>query len=76
MSKAHKLFVVLALGLSVATFGTQAIAQQGAQQSARDAAIHKCSVEAHRQYPNSNGDNDVNRTDSYRTCMVSAGFQP
>jgi hypothetical protein len=73
MSKANKYFVVLALGLSAAAFGTQAMAQQSA---ARDAAIHRCSVQAHRQYPNANGDDDNNRTLTYKACMVAAGFEP
>src|SRR6516165_10130071 len=50
MSNANKLFFALALAVSAAAFVSQATAQQ-AQQSARDAAMHKCINQAHREFP-------------------------
>jgi hypothetical protein len=74
MNKANKLFVALALGLSAAAFGTQAAAEQS--QAARDAAIHRCSVQAQRQNPGTAAAEDQARTEAYMACMRAAGFTP
>jgi hypothetical protein len=74
MSKANKLFFALALGLSAAAFGTQAMAQVVQPSPERRAAIHRCSVQAQRQFPSENQD-DL-RTESYMSCMTTAGFAP
>jgi len=75
MSKAN-IFFALALGFSATAFASQATAQQTAQQSAaRDAAIHKCINQAHREFPG--GESlDMQRSDAYKACMASLGFQP
>jgi hypothetical protein len=68
--------LVFAVALSVAAFAWPAMAQQTAQQSAsRDAAIHKCITQAHRQFPGGE-DQDIPRAEAYKAYMVSAGFQP
>jgi hypothetical protein len=71
MSNANKLFFAFALAVSAAAFVSQATAQQ-AQQSARDAAIHN---QAHREFPGGE-DQDIPRSEAYKACMASAGFQP
>jgi hypothetical protein len=71
MSTTDKLFFALVLGLSAAAFASQAPAQQ----SARDAAIHRCINQAHRQFPGGE-DQDIPRSEAYKACMVAAGFQP
>ena len=78
MGNANNVFFVLALGFSAAAFASQATAQQAAQQSARDAAIHKCINQAHREFPIVGGgeSQDMQRSDAYKACMVSLGFQP
>jgi hypothetical protein len=78
MGNANNLFFVLALGFSAAAFTSQATAQQTAQQSARDAAIHKCINQAHREFPIVGGGEaqDMQRSDAYKACMASLGFQP
>ena len=76
MSNANTLVFALALGLSAAAFAWQAMAQQTAQQSAaRDAAIHRCINQAHREFPGGESQ-DMQRSDAYKACMVAAGFQP
>ena len=75
MSSANTLVCALALGLSATAFAWQAVAQQTAQQSARDAAIHRCINQAHREF--SGGESqDMQRSDAYKACMASLGFQP
>jgi hypothetical protein len=75
MSKTS-LFFALALGFSGAAFAWQAMAQQTAQQSAaRDAAIHRCINQAHREFPGGESQ-DMQRSDAYKACMASLGFQP
>jgi hypothetical protein len=74
MSNANKLFFALALAVSAAAFVSQGMAQQ-AQQSARDAAIHRCINQAHREFPGGE-DQDIPRSEAYKACMASAGFQP
>ena len=71
MSYGSKFFFALALAVSAAAFVSQATAQQ----SARDAAIHKCINQAHREFPGGE-DQDIPRSEAYKACMASAGFQP
>ena len=72
MSNAKKRFFALALGFSAAAIASQATAQQS---GARDAAIQKCVNQAHREVPGGESQ-DMQRSDAYKACMVSAGFQP
>jgi hypothetical protein len=65
----NKLF--FAIALSAVAFPSQAPAQQ----SARDAAIHKCINQAHREFPGGE-DQDIPRSEAYKACMVAAGYQP
>ena len=75
MGNANKLFFA-ALGLSAAALTSQATAQQTAQQNAaRDAAIHRCINQAHREFPGGESQ-DIQRSDAYKACMASLGFQP
>ena len=74
MSNASKLFFALTFALSGAVFVSQATAQQ-AQQSARNAAIHKCVNQAHREFPGGESQ-DIPRSEAYMACMTTAGFQP
>jgi hypothetical protein len=66
--------VIAALaGLCLVSFAPQA----SAQDSVRDAAIHKCILEAQTRHPDiSNPSNQRNRTDAYRACMAAAGLAP
>jgi hypothetical protein len=76
MRNANHLFHALALGLFAAVFASQATAQQTAQQSAaRDAAIHRCINQAYREFPGGESQ-DMQRSDAYKACMASLGFQP
>jgi hypothetical protein len=72
MSNANKLFAALALGVLAAAFTSEATAQQSA---GRDGAILKCINQAHREFPGGESQ-DMQRSDSYKACMVSLGFQP
>jgi hypothetical protein len=63
--------LALPVALSVAAFASSALAQDSA---ARDAAIGKCIRQAHLQYPNE--EQQMQRADVYKACMVAAGFQP
>ena len=69
-------FALAALaGLFVANFATSASAQ--AVEAVRDAAIHKCIIEAQQRHPNvSDPSNQRNRTDTYISCMGAAGQRP
>ncbi len=65
-------FVALA-GFFVATFAAQAPAQD----AARDAAIHKCILEAQTRHPDiDNPGNQRNRTLAYKSCMQGMGLAP
>jgi hypothetical protein len=76
MSNANKLFAALALGVLAAAFTSEATAQQTAQRSpGRDGAILKCINQAHSEFPGGESQ-DMQRSDSYKACMVSLGFQP
>ena len=73
MNTVSKLAVAAMAGFFVATFAPQA----SAQDAARDAAIHKCIMQAQAMHPDiSNPSNQRNRTDAYRSCMASKGQRP
>ena len=66
-----KYLLALPVALSVVVFTWSASAQDSA---ARDAAIGRCIRQAHLQYPNE--EQQIQRADVYKACMVAAGFQP
>jgi hypothetical protein len=75
MAIGSKLALAALAGLFVANFASLALAQQ--ESPARDAAIHKCIIEAQARFPNVSDDNTMRaRTDVYRSCMRSAGQTP
>jgi hypothetical protein len=67
----NKYLLALLLALSVAAFTSQVSAQDSA---GRDAAIGRCIRVAHLQYPNE--EQQIQRADVYKACMVAAGYQP
>jgi hypothetical protein len=71
MTYMNKYLLALPVALSVAACASQASAQDSA---ARDAAIGRCVRQAHLQYPND--EQQIQRADVYKACMVAAGFQP
>ena len=73
MSTANKLLVVFALALSAAAFASQVSAQDS---KARDAAISKCVKQAQTQYPDDTTSNQTSRSDVYKACMATAGYNP
>jgi hypothetical protein len=74
MTLATRLISTLVLGSSVVAFAAPAIAQQD---SARDAAIHRCIIQAQREYPDATSDSaQRSRTMSYKACMTTAGQVP
>ena len=73
MNTVSKLAIAAMAGLFVASFASQA----SAQDAARDAAIHKCIMQAQAQWPDvSNPGNQRNRTDAYMGCMRAEGQRP
>ena len=75
MAIVSKLAFAALAGLFVANFATSASAQ--AVEAVRDAAIHKCIIEAQTRYPNvSDPSNQRDRTDVYIACMGAAGQRP
>jgi hypothetical protein len=73
MNTVSKFAIVAMAGLLVASFASPA----SAQDAARDAAIHKCIMQAQAQWPDvSNPGNQRNRTDAYRSCMQAEGQRP
>jgi hypothetical protein len=73
MNTVSKFAIATMAGLLVASFASQA----SAQDAARDAAIHKCIMQAQAQWPDvSNPGNQRNRTDAYRSCMQAEGQRP
>jgi len=68
------IFAIAALiGFGAAAFGSSA----SAQNAGRDAAIHKCIMEAQARFPDAaNQDAQRARTDVYITCMRAAGQTP
>jgi hypothetical protein len=71
MKHTNAYLLTLPVVLSIAGFASLASAQDSA---ARDAAIGKCIRQAHLQYPNE--EQQMQRADVYKACMVAAGFQP
>jgi hypothetical protein len=71
MKHTNAYLLTLPVVLSIAGFASSASAQDSA---ARDAAIGKCVRQAHLQYPNE--EQQMQRADVYKACMVAAGFQP
>jgi hypothetical protein len=71
MKYAHKYLFALPVAFSVTSFVLQASAQDTA---GRDAAIGRCIRVAHLQYPNE--EQQIQRADVYKACMVAAGYQP
>ena len=59
-------------------FLANAAPQVSAQDSAtRDAAIHKCILEAQARFPDATvASSQRGRTDTYKACMVAAGERP
>jgi hypothetical protein len=73
MQIASKLATAALAALFAANFATQA----SAQDAVRDAAIHKCIMQAQAMHPDiSNPSNQRNRTDAYRSCMAAEGQRP
>jgi hypothetical protein len=66
-----KYLLALVLALSVAAFISPVSAQDSA---GRDAAIGRCIRVAHLQYPNE--EQQIQRAEVYKACMVAAGYQP
>jgi len=66
---------LLAAFVAVVLASPQAATQTAQQGEARDAAIRKCINQAHREFPGGESQ-DIQRSDAYKTCMVSSGFQP
>ena len=74
MNTLSKFAIAAMTGLLAASFASQVAAQVDA---ARDAAIHKCIMQAQAQWPDvSNPGNQRNRTDAYRSCMQAEGQRP
>jgi hypothetical protein len=66
---------LLASFVAVMAATTPAAAQATAPPNAgRDAAIGRCIRVAHLQYPNE--EQQIQRSDVYKACMVAAGYQP
>jgi len=73
MGIASKSAIAALAALFIASFAPQA----SAQDAVRDAAIHKCILEAQTRHPDvSNPSNQRNRTDAYKSCMAAAGLAP
>jgi hypothetical protein len=71
MNYINKYVLALSVVLTVTSFVPQASAQDTA---GRDAAIGRCIRVAHLQYPNE--EQQIQRADVYKACMVAAGYQP
>ena len=71
MKHTNGYLLTLPVVLFIAGFAASASAQDSA---ARGAAIGKCVRQAHLQYPNE--EQQMQRADVYKACMVAAGFQP
>ena len=71
LSVTNKILVALVLGFSLAALASPATAQQS---DPRDAAINRCLAEAQKAFPAA--DQDIQRAEAYRACMVKAGFYP
>jgi len=73
LSVTSKILAALLLGFSFTALASSARAQQE-RNSPRDAAINRCLAEAQKAFP-ADGQ-DIQRAESYRACMVKAGFYP
>lgn len=76
MTIANKIVFAALAGLFLANFGAQVQAQvvQGPE---RDAAIHRCIIQAQREYPDATSDEaQRGRTASYKACMTAVGQVP
>jgi len=73
MKARYMLLTAMLVGLSVASFASQA----NAQSARRQAAIERCIAQAQAQFPFT-GDQSYgrNRTAAYKACMVAAGQRP
>lgn len=69
------IFVIAALaGLLLAGSAPQVAAQDS---PTRDAAIHKCILEAQARFPDVTvASSQRGRTDTYKACMVAVGERP
>ena len=74
MDSLHRCFVAIMASLSVVAVASQAPAQTNA--AAREAAIHKCILQAVAEYPRGPDSNDSARTAAYKACMTAAGHAP
>jgi hypothetical protein len=73
MKIASRLVLAALAGLFVMNFAAPLLAQD----SARDAAIHRCIIQAQREYPDATSDSaQRSRTASYKACMTAAGQAP
>jgi hypothetical protein len=77
MRSANMIAIALA-GAFAANFAAQVQAQQSATPGPqRDAAIHRCIIQAQREYPDPTADEAQRaRTASYKACMTAAGQVP
>ena len=68
------LSVVLAMGLSVATWASSASAAVRDAAAGREGTVTRCLAEAHRHYPGKYYDWGEVRDHEYQRCMFDAGF--
>jgi hypothetical protein len=78
MHKLDMYLVAMAASFGVIMLASEAMAQTRTSQesAARDAAIHKCVLQAVAEYPRGPDSNDSARTALYKACMTAAGFAP
>jgi hypothetical protein len=73
MKTISKVVIAALAGLFVTNFGWQVLAQD----ATRDAAIHRCIIQAQREYPDATNDSaQRSRTMAYKACMTAAGQVP
>src|SRR5262249_36639743 len=66
---------LLAAFVAVVLASPQAATQSAQQGEDGDAALGKCTNRVHREFPGGESQ-DIKRSDAYRTCLASLGFQP
>ena len=71
--KSYSVYVLVTL-LSLSAAGVASAQTQ--TNTAREAMIHKCILEAVAQYPRAPDSNDSARTAAYKACMAAAGLAP
>ena len=78
MTIASKFVFAALAGLFVANFGSQVQAHsRSCWGPERDAAIHRCIIQAQREYPDATSDEaQRGRTVAYKACMTAAGQVP